>query len=72
MAAVKKWICDGCDDAVETELEADTCSFYQIKVTMGAWGKDLILCTKCHSRMLDKIDPAKWPRFADERPTRAA
>ena len=62
MALKKKWICDGCDGSTETELDADTCSFYQIKITAGAWGDDFILCPDCHTTLMSEIDPRKWVR----------
>jgi hypothetical protein len=64
MAVVKKWTCDGCGATTETDVAAETCSFYQAKVTLGAWGKDILVCTKCHDRILENIDPEKWPRYS--------
>lgn len=67
MSVVKKWTCDGCGDETETPLDADTCKFYQLKVTAGAWGGDFVLCDRCHSKLLENADPRKWPRLVRER-----
>lgn len=63
MAQVKLWKCDGCDAKTETSLEAETSQFYSIKVTAGAWGGDFHLCSQCHDRLMQNIDPTKWPRY---------
>lgn len=71
MAVVKKWICDGCEAACETELDAETSEFYQMKITAGAWGKDVILCKDCNRKLLSQIDPTQWPRYASCAPRAA-
>ena len=69
MAVKKKWICDGCDDHTETDLDSETSNFYRIKVTAGAWGEDFILCPDCHSKLLKQIDPTKWLRMREAAPS---
>lgn len=68
MAILKKWVCDGCGTARETAIEASSCGdFMDIKVTAGSWGKQVLLCARCHDKLLAEIDPEKWPRFAKAR-----
>lgn len=65
MAILKKWVCDGCGYERETHMDAIMPGdFFDIKVTAGAWGKQVLLCTSCHEKLLGAIDPEKWPRFA--------
>jgi hypothetical protein len=64
MAVEKLWTCDGCVATTVTQIDDQTSQFFSIRVTAGAWGGDFHLCTKCHSRLLDNIDPTKWPRYA--------
>lgn len=61
MPIKKQWICDGCDKEVTTELEAMT-DYYTIKVTVGAWGKHVVICPDCHTKLLKTVDPATWGR----------
>lgn len=72
MTQVKLVKCDGCDAETQTELGSDTSSFYRSTVTVGAWGDTFDLCAKCHERLLDDINPKKWPRVARHVPDRAA
>lgn len=65
MAIVKKWTCDGCGTGRETSMEAAACGdFMDIKVTAGSWGKQVLLCQRCHDRLIENIDPDKWSRAA--------
>jgi uncharacterized protein YlaI len=67
MAQVKTWICDGCEKRTETAVDADISEFYQTKVSVGEWEGNFHLCSKCHDKLLDHMNPSKWPKFAAEK-----
>jgi hypothetical protein len=71
MAEQRLWICDGCGKEDRVHPGCESRNYHHIKITAGAWGKDVDLCPKCHDRLMEQIDPAKWIRYAEAAPRAA-
>lgn len=63
MAQTRMWYCDGCGHKVETGVDEKN-PLCEVKVTVGAWGKDFDLCVSCRDHLIERADPSKWVRAA--------